>query len=249
MKLKLKLQLQMEMEMEMEMEMHTEQTDLRLWVRWGYVAIEWSRWTWKAWKKSTTTTRCLLDLSKHIQISCQNWHRQPSCGLQAWETDRQADRQTGRQTERLTVSGSSWRCLQCLRHITTVASIFMTSSQHKKNSSKHCQNKYDVINEQRVAFRHWLKPFFSLPARQQLPKLPKLPKLPSCQSCWQLPNDIFGYLQKCELYLLKHANSFATSRAELKHFGGCQKTSRETLLSQMHSISVIIKHPLAAKIT
>lgn len=35
----------------------------------------------------------LLDLSKHIQISCQNWHRQPSCGLQAWETDRQADRQ------------------------------------------------------------------------------------------------------------------------------------------------------------
>lgn len=44
-------------------------------------------------ERSQRRRRRLLDLSKHIQISCQNWHRQPSCGLLAWETDRQADRQ------------------------------------------------------------------------------------------------------------------------------------------------------------
>lgn len=42
--------------------------EICVWVRWGYVAIEWSRWTWKAWKKSTTATTSSRPLKAYSNL-------------------------------------------------------------------------------------------------------------------------------------------------------------------------------------
>lgn len=227
-----------------------QQKEICVWVRWGYVAIEWSRWTCKAWKKSTTATTSSRPLQSIFKSPARIDNVSPAVAQRVCGPEKLTDRH--RDSQR--VRGEGWQS-QAATPVEDAFNASVTLQQlHRylrlavsiKNSSKYCQNKYDVINEQPVAFRHWLKLFIHcLPAR--VPQCCQCCQ--SCQSCQSCPMTFLVPSKMWVVFFVCHANSFATSRATLKHFGGCQKTSRETLLSQMHSISVIIKHPLAAEIT
>lgn len=178
-----------------------QQIEICVWVRWGYVAIEWSRWTWKAWKKSTTATTSSRPLQSIFKSPARIDNVSPAVAQRVCGPEKLTDRHRDWQG----VRGEGWQS-QAATPVEDAFNASVTLQQlHRylrlavsiKNSSKYCQNKYDVINEQPVAFRHWLKLFIHcLPARQchsaaSVAKVARAAKVAQ----WH-----FWYLQKCELY-------------------------------------------------
>lgn len=217
--MKSELQLKFELQfgvLSLEMEMHSK--EICVWVRWGYVAIEWSRWTWKAWKKSTTATTSSRPLQSIFKSPARIDNVSPAvaqrvCGPEKL-TDRHWDWQRSWQSQAATpvedAFNASVTLQQLHRYLRLAVSI--------KNSSKYCQNKYDVINEQPVAFRHWLKLFIHcLPARQCCQR---------CQSCpmtFLVPSKmwvVFLYAMQIVLPLLETRLNIlgAVRKQVVKHY-------------------------------